>query len=264
VDGPGTTGAGNWREGLRALLSAVAAGECSPEAALGHLSDLPFADLGFARLDTLREARTGVPEVVLAAAKTTEEVVACAERLLSVHGRAFVTRVRPETAEVLCARQPGAVWNPRARTVRLGEVPPPSGGRVLVLTAGTSDLPVALEAAETAAFCGSRVARQDDVGVAGLHRILAVLPALREADAVVVVAGMEGALPGVVAGLTDRPVVGVPTSVGYGVSAGGFAALATMLAACAPGLAVVNVDNGFGAGVLAHRIGRRAAAGVMA
>lgn len=262
MDGSGPTGDGNWRAGLRDLLRAVAAGECAPEEALRHLGDLPWADIGFARLDTLREARTGVPEVVFAAGKTDDEVVACAERLLAVHGRVLVTRIRPEAAEALRARRPEACWNRRARTVRIGRgAAAPLRGRVLILSAGTSDLPVAEEAAETAAFCGSPVARADDVGVAGLHRVLAVLPALREAEVAIVVAGMEGALPGVVAGLTDRPVIAVPTSVGYGISAGGYAALATMLAACAPGLAVVNIDNGFGAGILAHRINARASGG---
>lgn len=219
-------------------------------------------DLGFARLDTAREARTGVPEAVLAENKRPDEVVAIARALHAAHGRVLVTRVRPRVLDALRAWRADLRSNARGRTVVVDDRSrQPGVGRILVVTAGTADLPVAEEAAETASFCGSAVARLTDVGVAGLHRIVAALPALHSAEVVVVVAGMDGALPGVVAGLTDRPVIAVPTAVGYGVAAGGYAALMTMLANCSAGLAVVNVGNGFGAGVLAHRINRRAARG---
>jgi NCAIR mutase (PurE)-related protein len=247
-------------EGLRALLEAVAAGRLGVEEALRRLEDMPFADLGMARLDTLREARTGVPEVVFGEGKRPDQVLAIAQRLHRQHGRVLVTRASPAAVEALRAWRADARCHPAARTVVVDDRPErPAVGRVAVVAAGTSDLPVAEEVAETAAFCGSAVVRVTDVGVAGLHRLLAALPELRSAEVVVVVAGMDGALPAVVTGLVDRPVIAVPTSVGYGVAAGGYAALATMLASCAPGLAVVNIDNGFGAGVLAHRINVRAA-----
>ena len=249
-------------DGLGEVLRLVASGELAVDEALRQLSDLPFADLGFARLDTLREARTGVPEVVFAEGKEPAETASIARRLWALHGRVLVTRASAPAEAALRAWRPDLRWNPRARTASVDDrAPRPAGGRILVLTAGTADLPVAEEAAEAAAFCGSAVERIPDVGVAGLHRLVSVLPALRAAEAIIVVAGMEGALPGVVAGLTDRPVIAVPTSVGYGVSAGGYAALLTMLSSCSAGLAVVNIDNGFGAGVLAHRINARASAG---
>jgi pyridinium-3,5-biscarboxylic acid mononucleotide synthase len=214
------------------------------------------ADLGFARLDLDRAARTGTPEVVYAAGKTPQQTVACLAGLLDGgSGPAFATRVDAATAAAVRDRWPGAVVDEVARTAVVGEVPVPVG-EVLVLTAGTSDGPVAAEVAATLAVSGVGCRRVDDVGVAGVHRVLAVAPDLAAADAVVVVAGMDGALPGVVAGLTDRLVVAVPTSVGYGAAFEGLAALLTMLTACAPGVLVVNIDNGFGAGVAAARIVR--------
>lgn len=221
-----------------------------------RMGDLPFADMGFARLDTLREARTGVPEVIFGEGKRPEDVVAIAQRLVANHGRVLVTRAPDTTLHALQAWRPDVRWVPSARVAVVDErssLPSPVG-RVLVVAAGTTDLPVADEAAETAAFCGSAVERLTDVGIAGLHRLIGSLPQLRLAEVIVAVAGMDGALPGVIAGLVDRPVVAVPRSVGYGVAAGGVAALLTMLASCAPGMAVVNIDNGFGAGVMAHRI----------
>jgi NCAIR mutase (PurE)-related protein len=215
-------------------------------------------DLGFARLDLDRAVRTGTPEVVYAAGKTPEETVAC---LAGLHAAgvspAWATRVDDATAAAVLDRWPDATVDRRARCVAVGALPPPSG-RVLVLTAGTSDGPVAAEVAFTLAASGVGCRRVDDVGVAGVHRVLAVVPDLAAADAVVVVAGMDGALPSVVAGLTDRLVVAVPTSVGYGAAFEGLAALLTMLTACAPGVLVVNIDNGFGAGVAAARIVRSA------
>ncbi|WP_345770602.1 nickel pincer cofactor biosynthesis protein LarB [Blastococcus saxobsidens] len=217
-------------------------------------------DLGFARLDLDRERRTGTPEVVYAAGKTPGETVACLAGLLDGSPRPFAwaTRVDDATAAAVLERWPDAVVDAQARCVLVGRPPEPVG-EVLVLTAGTSDGPVAAEVAATLRACGAGCRRVDDVGVAGIHRVLAVSPDLAAADAVVVVAGMDGALPSVVAGLTDRLVVAVPTSVGYGAAFEGLAALLTMLTACAPGVLVVNIDNGFGAGVAAARIARAVA-----
>jgi pyridinium-3,5-biscarboxylic acid mononucleotide synthase len=213
------------------------------------------ADLGFARLDLDRAGRTGTPEVVYAAGKTPAQVVACLAALLDAGTLAWATRVDDATATAILERWPDAVVDAEARCAFVGVLPAPVG-TVLVLTAGTSDGPVAAEVAATLTASGVGCTRVDDVGVAGVHRVLAVAPDLAAADAVVVVAGMDGALPSVVAGLTDRLVVAVPTSVGYGAAFEGLAALLTMLTACAPGVLVVNIDNGFGAGVAAARIVR--------
>ena len=214
------------------------------------------ADLGFARLDLDRAERTGTPEVVYAAGKTPEQSVACLQGLLDGGAAsAFATRLDDAAAAAVLARWPDAEVDAEARTALVGPPPEPAGD-VLVLTAGTSDGPVAAEVAATLRACGVRARRVDDVGVAGVHRVLAVSPDIAAADAVVVVAGMDGALPSVVGGLTDRLVVAVPTSVGYGAAFEGLAALLTMLNACAPGVLVANIDNGFGAGVAAARIAR--------
>ena len=212
------------------------------------------ADVGIARLDVDRAARTGTPEVVFAAGKTPDQTVTCLAGLLDAGAQlAWATRVDAATAAAVRARWPRAGVDEVARMAWVGELPEPVG-RVLVLTAGTSDGAVAAEVAATLAASGVGCRRVDDVGVAGVHRVLAVADDLAAADAVVVVAGMDGALPSVVAGLTDRLVVAVPTSVGYGAAFDGLAALLTMLTACAPGVLVVNIDNGFGAGVAAARI----------
>jgi NCAIR mutase (PurE)-related protein len=225
----------------------------------GGVSAHRTADLGFARLDLDRARRTGTPEVVYAAGKTPEQTVACLEALRDGGSAlAWATRVDDATATAIQARWPDAVIDAEARCAFVGELPAPVGS-VLVLTAGTSDGAVAAEVAATLAAGGVGCRRVDDVGVAGVHRVLAVAPDIAEADVVVVVAGMDGALPSVVAGLTDRLVVAVPTSVGYGAAFEGLAALLTMLTACAPGVLVVNIDNGFGAGVAAARIVRTAA-----
>jgi NCAIR mutase (PurE)-related protein len=217
------------------------------------------ADLGFARLDLDRARRTGTPEVVYAAGKTPEQTVACLEALRDGGSTlAWATRVDDATAAAIQGRWPDAVIDSDARCAFVGDLPEPVG-TVLVLTAGTSDGAVAAEVAATLAASGVGCRRVDDVGVAGVHRVLAVAPDLADADVVVVVAGMDGALPSVVAGLTDRLIVAVPTSVGYGAAFEGLAALLTMLTACAPGVLVVNIDNGFGAGVAAARIVRTAA-----
>jgi pyridinium-3,5-biscarboxylic acid mononucleotide synthase len=220
------------------------------------VDDQRTADLGFARLDLDRARRTGTPEVVYAAGKTPAQTVACLAGLLQGGASpAWATRVDDATAAAILERWPEAVVDTVARCAFVGELPAPVGD-VVVLTAGTSDGPVAAEVAATLAASGVGCTRIDDVGVAGVHRVLAVSPAIAAADAVVVVAGMDGALPSVVAGLTDRLVVAVPTSVGYGAAFEGLAALLTMLTACAPGVLVVNIDNGFGAGVAAARIVR--------
>ena len=214
------------------------------------------ADLGFARLDLDRAHRTGTPEVVYAAGKTPAQTVACLAALVEAGSPlAWATRVDEPTTAAIRERWPGARVDEEARCAFVGELPVPVGS-VMVLTAGTSDGPVAAEVAATLAACGVACRRVDDVGVAGVHRVLAVAPDLGTADAVVVVAGMDGALPSVVAGLTDRLVVAVPTSVGYGAAFEGLAALLTMLTACAPGVVVVNIDNGFGAAVAAAKVVR--------
>jgi len=220
--------------------------------------DLPAVDLGYAKVDTHRAHRTGDPEVVFAQGKTPEQTLGIMRALHDAHpDRAVLaTRVDAATAEVLAADLPVNL-DPLGRTAVLGSPPPPSG-QVLVICAGTSDLPVAHEAVTTARVYGTSAELITDVGVAGLHRLLAVHERLDEANALVVVAGMEGALPSVVGGLTGVPIVAVPTSVGYGASFNGLAALLAMLNSCAPGVAVVNIDNGFGAAVHASRIARNA------
>ena len=218
-----------------------------------------YVDLGFARLDTDRAQRTGDAEVVYGAGKTPEQTVALLRALRAAHPErpALATRVPPETLEVVRGGFPDALVDSAARCVAVGPLPEPHGC-VTVVSAGTSDGPVAAEAAFVARAFGAGVERVDDVGVAGLHRLLEARERLAAADCLVVVAGMEGALPSVVGGLVGVPVVAVPTSVGYGASFGGLAALLAMLNSCAPGVAVVNIDNGFAAGVFAARVARRA------
>jgi NCAIR mutase (PurE)-related protein len=244
---------------LDALLQAVRDGQVSPADARARLAGFASEDLGFANLDHARVLRTGWPEVVFGGGKTPEQVAAIAERLAARGHNVLVTRTTPEAYRLLAARLPGALHHESARCIT-AEVTPvvPLAGRVAVVCAGTSDVPVADEAAVTASFEGATVTRIYDVGVAGIHRLLGRAADLRDADVVVVVAGMEGALPSVVAGLVAAPVVAVPTSVGYGASFEGLAALLAMLNSCAAGLAVVNIDNGFGAGHLACTILRSA------
>jgi NCAIR mutase (PurE)-related protein len=212
-----------------------------------------FTDIGLARIDTDRTRRTGMPEVVFGSGKTPAAIVATMTALHAAHGFALATRVSPEIAPGLLARLPAATYNEGARTLRWGALPK-TGRTIGVLCAGTSDLPVADEAADVLDALGHTVVRRSDVGVAGLHRLLADFAELQEARALVVVAGMEGTLPSVVAGLTHVPVIAVPTSVGYGAAFEGIAALLAMLSSCAPGIGVVNIDNGFGAAALAHKI----------
>lgn len=240
------------------LLERVAAGSVTPDDALDQLSLAPYEGLPFATLDHHRALRQGYPEVIFAPGKTAEMVTAIAARVAE-HGDGFlVTRAAPEIQGALRERFPACEINVVGRTVYLaGQAPPRELGRVSIVTAGTSDLPVAEEAAVTGAAVGLCVSRLTDVGVAGLHRLLGEAKALTDAQVIIVVAGMDGALPSVIGGLVRGPVVAVPTSVGYGASFEGLAALLTMLNSCAAGVTVVNIDNGFGAAMAAARILQR-------
>ncbi len=243
---------------LERLLAEVAAGSLEPAQALERLRHFPTEQLAFAQLDHHRALRQGHPEVVFCAGKTTGQVVEICQRLAAAGGGFLGTRATPDQAAALQAKFERLEWNGLGRTVVLrppGPPPSPLGDRtVLVVCAGTSDLPVAEEAAVTASVMGCRVDRLTDVGVAGLHRLLTAGDVLRAADVLIVVAGMEGALPSVVGGLVRAPIIAVPTSVGYGASFGGLAALLAMLNSCAAGISVVNIDNGFGAAMAAVRI----------
>ena len=241
------------RAALERLLQDVRDGRVTTGDALERLRDLPYEDLGFAKVDHHRALRRGFPEVVFGAGKTPEQIEAIALRIAARGQGALVTRTLADVHARLQARFPRAVWHAAARCLTLpaAEPPAPLPGRAAVVCAGTSDIPVAEEAAVTLEFHGAQVERVHDVGVAGLHRLLDRTPVLRECDVVIVAAGMEGALPSVVGGLVDVPVVAVPTSVGYGASFQGLAALLAMLNSCASGVGVVNIDNGFGAGYLA-------------
>ncbi|HET6910453.1 MAG TPA: nickel pincer cofactor biosynthesis protein LarB [Mycobacteriales bacterium] len=248
---------------VRSLLDAVAAGTTDVDTALATLAGGPLAgytDLGFARLDAHRGLRTGDPEVIYAAGKTTEQVLALLHALVAQPGDrpALATRLTPSMLDAVTSTFPEAHVDAIAGCAAVGSLPAESGA-VTVVSAGTSDESVAAEAAFVARAFGAGVARICDVGVAGIHRLLAVRDRLADADCLIVVAGMEGALPSVVGGLVGTPIVAVPTSVGYGASFGGIAALLAMLNSCAPGITVVNIDNGFGAGVFASRVARRAA-----
>lgn len=244
---------------LKALLEAVRTGTVSPDEGVERLRDLPFEDAGVALIDHHRALRQGVPETVLGEGKTAAQIVAIVERMAARGGNVLVTRVDGEKGAELARAFPAGSYDPLGRTFVVEQQPLHDLGRgtVLVVCAGTSDLPVAREAATTARLFNNRVAELADVGVAGLHRLLAHAPLLREAAVIIVVAGMEGALPSVVGGLVEVPVIAVPTSVGYGAAFGGAAALLGMLNSCAGGVTVVNIDNGFGAAFAATRINRR-------
>ncbi len=242
---------------LKKLLEAVAGGSLAPDDALERLKNLPFEDLGFAKLDHHRNLRKGYPETVFAQNKTPEQVVAIVTRMRDHGSNVLATRCSREVVEAVLAAHPDAVHHEIARAITITvEAPQRRDGYAAVVSAGTSDLPIAEEAVVTCEALGTRVNRVYDVGVAGLHRLLEQRPILSGADVLVVCAGMEGALPSVVAGLVEQPVIAVPTSVGYGASFGGIAALLGMLNSCATGISVVNIDNGFGAGVLAAMINR--------
>jgi NCAIR mutase (PurE)-related protein len=244
------------RQQLTELLSALERGACSVDEAFARLRALPFEDVGFAVDDHHRSLRSGAAEVVYAPGKTPDQVVAIAERILAQNGEVLITRCGPELGARLAAVLPGLVYHPRPRLAvcRAEDAAPWLDGTVAVVSAGTADEPVAEEAALTAEFFGCAVERIVDVGVSGVHRLLARREQLWRAAVVIVVAGMEGALPSVVGGLVARPVIAVPTSVGYGAAAGGQAALHGMLSSCAAGVVVVNIDNGFGAAAAAARM----------
>jgi len=248
------------RQHLKTLLEAVRDGEVAIEEGLARLGRLPFVELDRARVDTHRALRCGFPEVVFGQGKHPDELVDIARAITQHHERLLVTRVAGDGARALLDALPDAVHHERARAVTVGTPPAGSGhGSVLVVSAGTADAPVAEEAELTARMLGARTELLLDVGVAGIHRLLAHIERLERANALVVVAGMEGALPSVVGGLVSRPIVAVPTSVGYGASFEGLAPLLTMLNSCAAGVTVVNIDNGFGAGYAAARINDLAA-----
>ena len=244
-------------EDLRELLSRVRAGTLAPKDAVSELSTLPFADLGFAKVDHHRALRQGLPEVIFAQGKTASQVAAIARRLLAAGENVLVTRLEASEAAAVVAEVPELAYHAVSRTASALAKPvePRAAERpVLVVTAGTSDQPVAEEALETLRVAGVASERLFDVGVSGLHRLLARLDQLRSAGVLIVVAGMEGALPSVVGGLVSAPVIAVPTSVGYGAALSGFTALFGMLTSCASGVTVVNIDNGFGAAVAAIRM----------
>ena len=248
---------GDW---LARTLEKVKSGEISVSEATQELSVLPYEDMSFAKVDHHRNMRVGFPEVVFGRGKTVEQIVAITGRLADRADKVLVTRAAPEAFRAVSERIPDARYNPLSGTIVVnrhpGKAPRPG---IVVVTGGTADIPIAEEAAVTAELMGNKVEQVFDVGVAGLHRLLDKLPALRRARVLVVVAGMEGALPSVVGGLVQAPVIAVPTSVGYGASLGGLAALLGMLNSCASGVSVVNIDNGFGAGYAASQINALAA-----
>ena len=242
------------RSQLLEILKRIASGEISPDQGLADLVDFPSARMEYAHLDTHRHLRRGIPETVFGEGKTPDQIAGIVERLSGNGDPVLVTRVSGDAADLVTARWPDVSHDPVSRTLQTGSLPSAGGDPVLVMAAGTSDLPVAEEAAVTAEFLGRKVHRAYDVGVAGLHRLASHSGEMRDAGVIIVAAGMEGALPGVVAGLVSVPVIGVPTSIGYGASLAGFTPLLTMLASCACGLTVVNIDNGYGAAVAAHLI----------
>lgn len=236
---------------LRTLLNNFKDGKLSVDAALNKLKHLPLEDLSFANIDHHRQLRTQVPEVIFAPGKKTEEVVDIANTMLKRSGKFLITRASEEIYMKLKKKK--TKFYPASGIICYGEEKDKKG-KVFVISAGTSDIPVAEEAEVVASYLGSMTERLYDVGVAGIHRLLSRRHMFEDSNVIVVVAGMEGALPSVVGGLTDKPVIAVPTSTGYGANLGGFSALLTMLNSCVPGIAVVNIDNGFGAGCLAHKI----------
>jgi len=242
-------------ESLRTLLQRVADRSCAVSEAVDELRTLPFTEVTDALIDTHRELRQGMPEVVFGKNKTAEQIAITLKALHHAHGHALATAVSSESADILNQRLTGGCYDAVSRLYRMGAMPRRVGiGPVCVVCAGTSDVPVAEEAAQTLDFAGIEVSRVYDAGVAGLHRLLSKLVIIRKSQAIIAIAGMEGALPGVLAGLVAQPVIAVPTSVGYGASLGGISALLTILNSCSSGLGVVNIDNGFGAAMLAIRM----------
>jgi len=247
------------RDRLRELLDAVRSGESSVDAALDDLRDLPFESLGFATVDHHRALRCGFPEVIFCQNKTSTQTLRIFEKLVEAGGNVLATRARRKHFDRISKRFRDAEYHKAARCITLRQREPRwSSGTIAIVSAGTSDEAVAEEARVTAEIMDQRTESYHDVGVAGIHRLLARAPDIRKANVVIVVAGMEGALPSVVGGLVESPVIAVPTSVGYGASLGGIAPLLTMLNSCASGVAVVNIDNGFGAGYIAATINRLA------
>jgi NCAIR mutase (PurE)-related protein len=245
------------RAQIESLLKDVSEGRTQVVDALEKLRDLPFEDMGFAKLDHHRALRTGMPEVIFAAGKTTDQVAAIFARMAHAGGNVLATRASRENYDAVLAVEPRAEFHEMARCITLTQAATtPGKGTIAVVCAGTSDLPVAEEAAVTARLMGNEVELIADVGVAGIHRLLAQKGSLQSARVLIVCAGMEGALPTVVAGMVNAPVLAVPTSVGYGASFGGVAALLGMLNTCAPNVSVVNIDNGFGAACIASLINR--------
>jgi len=244
---------------IKNILESVKTGTLSIEEAAVKLKTQPFDDLGYALVDHHRQLRNGCPEVIFCAGKNVQQVEGIVTNLLEVaHTNVLATRATEEMADAVRRIYPDAEWNPSARTLVIRRQPiEKSGiGKILVITAGTSDIPVADEAVVTAEFLGNEVERICDVGVAGIHRLFAKLDDIVSATVIIVIAGMEGALPSVIGGLTDKPVIAVPTSVGYGTSFGGITALLSMLNSCANGISVVNIDNGFGAAYIANSINK--------
>jgi NCAIR mutase (PurE)-related protein len=243
---------------IREILTSVASGKLDAEAAFSALKDLPFEDLGFAKLDSHRTMRRGVPEVVFGENKTVDQIAAIGTRVVQTGANLIITRLAADKARAVKRRIPRLKYlpEPRIATVIVEPVKPIGHGSIMVISAGTSDIPVAEEAAICSELFGNQVTRLYDVGVAGLHRLTSNLESIKAASVLIVVAGMEGALPSVVAGLLDKPVVAVPTSVGYGTAFGGIAALLGMLNTCSSGVTVVNIDNGFGAALAATLINR--------
>jgi NCAIR mutase (PurE)-related protein len=250
-------------DGLKTLLEQVRSGDIPVDKALDTLKDLPYADLGYAMVDHHRTLRSGHPETIFGPGKTVSQIVGIAQRLLEKDVNIMVTRAERQVYDALKTICDRVEYHEAARIVVMNRMPvTPTRTTILVMCAGTSDIPVAEEAAVTAETMGNRVERLTDVGVAGIHRLLSNREKIQAASVLVVVAGMDGALPSVAAGLTDKPVIAVPTSIGYGASFGGLAALLTMLNSCANGVTVVNIDNGYGAGYAAsviNRIANRAA-----
>ncbi len=244
---------------VKDILDRVAAQEMSTQEAYEKLKDLPYEELDYANIDEHRELRTGQGEVIFGQGKTPEQIAGIAERMASSTARILVTRTSPEAYGAVAEVLPQAVWHELPRLITIGDLPEPKGDAgIAVVTAGTSDIPVAEEAALTAEFFGNKVDRVFDVGVAGIHRLFDKMDRIRSADVVIVIAGMEGALASVVGGLVEAPVIAVPTSVGYGASFKGLAALLSMLNSCANGVGVVNIDNGYGAACLADKIVKKA------
>ncbi len=240
---------------LEKLLIQVQKGELSPKDALKILKDFPYEDLNFAKIDHHRELRRGFPEIVFGAGKTDTQILKIAEAILKKGSNLLITRVEPKVYTKIKKQIPKARYNSLAKTIYLKQKnPPPGKGRIVIITAGTSDIPVAEEATVTCEIMGNEVDKIYDIGVAGLHRLFGELGTIKKARVIITAAGMEGALPSVIAGITEVPIIAVPTSIGYGTSFKGLAALLAMLNSCPGGLAVVNIDNGFGAAYIASLI----------